>query len=72
MIPPLAMDVTKDDVILDMCAAPGSKTSQIIEMMYHGVCLWCTMVIIMGQSMCHLSPTQIAVTRFVGLRGWSL
>lgn len=31
MIPPLLMDVQPHHVCLDMCAAPGSKTSQIIE-----------------------------------------
>ena len=27
MIPPLFLGVQKDDLVLDMCAAPGSKTS---------------------------------------------
>lgn len=27
MIPPLFLDIQKDDLVLDMCAAPGSKTS---------------------------------------------
>lgn len=31
MIPPLLMDVEPHHVCLDMCAAPGSKTAQIIE-----------------------------------------
>ena len=35
MIPPLCLEPTKDDVIFDMCAAPGSKTSQILEMVNH-------------------------------------
>lgn len=30
MLPPLFLDVQPDDIILDMCAAPGSKTSQIL------------------------------------------
>ena len=34
MIPPLFMDIKSDHKILDLCAAPGSKTSQIIEMMH--------------------------------------
>ena len=33
MIPPYFLDVHPDHLVLDMCAAPGSKTSQIIEMM---------------------------------------
>lgn len=30
MLPPLYLDVQKDDIVLDMCAAPGSKTSQLL------------------------------------------
>ncbi|MFT4326990.1 MAG: NOL1/NOP2/sun family putative RNA methylase [Candidatus Woesearchaeota archaeon] len=33
MIPPLALDPKPGDLILDMCSAPGSKTTQIAEMM---------------------------------------
>jgi 16S rRNA C967 or C1407 C5-methylase (RsmB/RsmF family) len=32
MIPPLFLNIQKDDLVLDMCAAPGSKTSQILEL----------------------------------------
>ena len=31
MLPPLFLDVQDTDMVLDMCAAPGSKTSQMIE-----------------------------------------
>lgn len=31
MIPPVVLDVKPDHAVLDMCAAPGSKTSQILE-----------------------------------------
>ncbi|ORX42903.1 S-adenosyl-L-methionine-dependent methyltransferase [Hesseltinella vesiculosa] len=31
MIPPLLMDIKPHQKVLDMCAAPGSKTAQIIE-----------------------------------------
>lgn len=31
MLPPLFLDITESDMVLDMCAAPGSKTSQMIE-----------------------------------------
>ena len=31
MIPPLLLDVQPDDMVLDMCAAPGSKTQQLLE-----------------------------------------
>jgi len=33
MIPPLALDAKPGDIVLDMCAAPGSKTTQIGSMM---------------------------------------
>ncbi|XP_060213122.1 uncharacterized protein LOC132640530 isoform X1 [Lycium barbarum] len=35
MVPPLFLDVRPDDFILDMCAAPGSKTFQLLEMIHH-------------------------------------
>lgn len=31
MIPPLVLDVNEQSAVLDMCAAPGSKTSQLLE-----------------------------------------
>lgn len=34
MIPPLMLQVNDSDVVLDMCAAPGSKTSQLLEALY--------------------------------------
>ena len=34
MIPPLLLDVKPHHKVLDMCAAPGSKTAQIIEMLH--------------------------------------
>lgn len=37
MLPPLYLDIKPDELVLDMCAAPGSKTSQILEML-HGDC----------------------------------
>ncbi len=33
MIPPLILDPQKDEMILDLCAAPGSKTTQMAMMM---------------------------------------
>jgi NOL1/NOP2/sun family putative RNA methylase len=33
MIPPIALDPKPGEIVLDMCAAPGSKTTQIAEMM---------------------------------------
>ncbi|KAF8820251.1 NOL1/NOP2/sun family protein [Cardiosporidium cionae] len=35
MLPPLFLNITKDSCILDLCAAPGSKTSQILEELHH-------------------------------------
>ncbi|XP_076810972.1 RNA cytosine C(5)-methyltransferase NSUN2-like [Clavelina lepadiformis] len=34
MIPPLLLDVQPHHKVLDMCAAPGSKTAQIIELLH--------------------------------------
>ncbi|KAF5749781.1 tRNA (cytosine(34)-C(5))-methyltransferase [Tripterygium wilfordii] len=34
MVPPLFLDVRPDHFVLDMCAAPGSKTFQLLEIIY--------------------------------------
>ena len=34
MIPPLLLGVEPHHYVLDMCAAPGSKTSQLIELLH--------------------------------------
>ncbi|CAO1637495.1 unnamed protein product [Parajaminaea phylloscopi] len=34
MIPPLFLDVRPEHIVLDMCAAPGSKTAQLIEALH--------------------------------------
>ena len=31
MIPPILLNVQPSDLVLDVCAAPGSKTSQMME-----------------------------------------
>ncbi|KAG5953711.1 hypothetical protein E4U53_003503 [Claviceps sorghi] len=36
MIPPCLMDLRPGMVVLDMCAAPGSKSAQLIEMIHQG------------------------------------
>ena len=36
MIPPLLMDLKPSMTVLDMCAAPGSKAAQLIEMIHAG------------------------------------
>lgn len=33
MIPPLLLDIKSEHSIFDMCAAPGSKTAQMLELM---------------------------------------
>jgi 16S rRNA C967 or C1407 C5-methylase (RsmB/RsmF family) len=34
MLPPLLLDVKPHHKVLDMCAAPGSKTAQIVELLH--------------------------------------
>lgn len=34
MVPPLLLDIRPEHIVLDACAAPGSKTMQIIELMH--------------------------------------
>ncbi|RDA89835.1 hypothetical protein CP533_6946 [Ophiocordyceps camponoti-saundersi (nom. inval.)] len=36
MIPPLLMDLRPGMAVLDMCAAPGSKSAQLLEMIHRG------------------------------------
>lgn len=36
MIPPLLLDVKPGHVVLDLCAAPGSKAAQLAEMIHQG------------------------------------
>lgn len=36
MIPPLVMDVKPGMTVLDLCAAPGSKSAQLLEMIHSG------------------------------------
>ena len=36
MIPPLVMDLKPGMIVLDMCAAPGSKAAQLLEMVHRG------------------------------------
>lgn len=36
MIPPLVMDLQPGMTVLDLCAAPGSKSAQLIEMVHKG------------------------------------
>lgn len=36
MVPPLFLDVRPHHRVLDMCAAPGSKTFQLLEALHAG------------------------------------
>lgn len=36
MLPPLLLDIEADHAVFDMCAAPGSKTSQVFELIRSG------------------------------------
>lgn len=36
MIPPLLLDVRPGMIVMDLCAAPGSKSAQLIEMLHEG------------------------------------
>lgn len=33
MLPPLLLDIQAEHAVFDMCAAPGSKTAQVFELM---------------------------------------
>ncbi|MFM7310517.1 MAG: hypothetical protein ACKOZY_07900 [Flavobacteriales bacterium] len=33
MLPPVLLDIQPGQTVVDMCAAPGSKTAQIIELL---------------------------------------
>ncbi len=33
MLPPFVLNPTENDIVLDLCSAPGSKTTQLAEMM---------------------------------------
>ena len=50
MVPPLALDVKPHHRCLDMCAAPGSKTSQVIDNFNYTIALYiiclCTITLI--------------------------
>lgn len=37
MMPPLLIDIQSHHKVLDMCAAPGSKTGQLVELLHRGL-----------------------------------
>ena len=67
MIPPLLLDVQPHHKVIDLCAAPGSKTAQILEALYtnektHGEPKWPTGLVIandMDYKRCYLMIHQL-------------
>lgn len=37
MIPPLVMNLESHHTVIDLCAAPGSKTAQLVEQLHAGL-----------------------------------
>lgn len=37
MLPPIFLDIKNSDLVFDLCAAPGSKTTELLELMYSSV-----------------------------------
>ncbi|CAG0879719.1 unnamed protein product [Cyprideis torosa] len=62
MIPPLLMDVKSHHKILDMCASPGSKTSQLLEMLHaeeDGIPSGCVIANDIDNGRCYMLTTQV-------------
>jgi len=71
MIPPLLLKLSNKDIVLDMCAAPGAKTTQIAQYMENRGCVIANEpnirrinVLISNLQRCGVLNTQ--VTRFDG------
>ena len=58
MIPPIVLDPDEDDIILDMCAAPGSKTTQLAAMMGNK-----GLIVANDRDMARLKPLSINLQR---------
>ena len=70
MLPPLFLDVQPDDVVLDLCAAPGSKTQQILESLEEGIVIanepsLHRAAMLVNQTS-HIPTINIAVTSYLG------
>lgn len=74
MLPPMFLDVQKDDIVLDMCAAPGSKTLQILEKLQkqdgHGIVVAndadSKRAYLLVHQVSHLKSSRIIVTTHLG------
>lgn len=74
MLPPMFLDVQKDDIVLDMCAAPGSKTLQILEKLQkqdgHGIVVAndadSKRAYLLVHQVSHLKSGRIIVTTHLG------
>jgi 16S rRNA C967 or C1407 C5-methylase (RsmB/RsmF family) len=57
MVPPLLLDIESHHKVFDMCAAPGSKTMQIVEMLHAG-----DSHTVPGPLFCHLGVATFIVS----------
>lgn len=69
MIPPILLDARNGHFVLDMCAAPGSKTCQIIEMMRFrkGPQKGALVALDSSFSRCHVLAKRVKGTGFANL-----
>jgi NOL1/NOP2/sun family putative RNA methylase len=73
MVPPLVLDPQPEELVLDLCASPGSKTTQISQQMRN-----CGLVVANEPSLSRISPLRancerlgavnVAITRYDGRR----
>jgi NOL1/NOP2/sun family putative RNA methylase len=73
MVPPLVLDPQPGELVLDLCASPGSKTTQISQQMQN-----CGLVVANEPSLSRISPLRancerlgavnVAITRYDGRR----
>lgn len=74
MLPPMFLDVHPNDIVLDMCAAPGSKTLQILEKVQkqdgHGIVVAndadSKRAYLLVHQVSHLKSSHIIVTTHLG------